>query len=88
MLCDPVRIPQHLVGVSVHPGPSELANAIDDFGLMTASAEEKVATVHDEVRADLFQIPDHGLERREVGMDGGDHGDSHVSQMRLLIVEC
>jgi hypothetical protein len=62
----------------VDAGPPQLAYAIDDLG-RAVPVRGQVAALHDAVGPHLIEVGNHRFQRREVAMDVGNDGGSHVA---------
>jgi len=72
--------PQKVVVVAEHHRPAQGVDPLEHLGALRTAVDH--VAVHDhELRLDRLQILDHGLQRRQVAVNVGEHGDAaHVQR--------
>ena len=79
------RGPKHLVGIPADPGPSERADLIDDFRRVSSPGGQ-IAAMDNQVRRNLPQVGENGLEGAPIAVNVRYDRDSHLSSSRFLSV--
>jgi hypothetical protein len=62
------RRPKHLIRIPAHPGPFEGADLIDDVRRVRSTGSQ-IAAMQNEVRCNLPQVPDNGLEGAPIAVN-------------------
>src|SRR5260370_41972121 len=74
--CQTFRGPKHLIGVSADPGPAEPADLIDDVRRVSSTVSQ-IAALENNVRCNLPQVGENGLEGAPVAVNIRYDRDSH-----------
>ncbi len=77
-----LRGPKHLIGIPADPGPPQGADLIDDLRRVSSTGSQ-IATMENEVRRDLPQVGENGLESAPIAVDIRYDCDSHFVRCRF-----